>query len=64
MSPQQFCNAKSNHILLCGYFFEKSSSAATLCCNHQRYYQPSLNKGRVLDLPEPTVQNILNRGHN
>jgi len=41
--------AKSNHIVLCGRF-KKISTAATLCCNHQRYYQLGLNKSRMLGL--------------
>ena len=35
--------------MLCSCF-KKSSTPATLCCNHQRYYQPWLNKGRMLGL--------------
>jgi len=38
-----------NHIILCGCF-EMSNTAATLFCNHQRYYQPRLNRGRMLGL--------------
>jgi len=33
----------------CGCF-KKSNTAATLCCNHQRYYQPRVNKVRMLGL--------------
>ena len=40
------CNTKSNHILLSGCS-QKSSTAATLCCNH---HHPGLNKSRVLGL--------------
>jgi len=44
MLPQNiFVTLKSNYILLRGCF-EKSSTAATLCCNHQ----PRLHKGRML----------------
>jgi len=27
---------------------KRAGTAATLCCNHQRYYQPRLHKGRML----------------
>ena len=48
MQPQNIF-VTLNHIILCGCF-KKNSTPATLCCNHQRYYQPWFNKGRMLSL--------------
>ena len=46
---KHYCNV--NHIILCSWLAVlKVSTAATLCSNHQRCYQPRLNKGTMLGL--------------
>jgi len=50
MLPQNIFVTLNQIILYCVAVFEQSSTPVTLCCNHQRYYQPWLNKGRILGL--------------